>query len=93
MVSLAPWGKIKSTWRSDACSIFCPVLPNGIDRKSCSLSGDQPAVDLANESQSEAVCGVAHPSSAEAFFRPVEIERVADVMERKYSLTGSGRHM
>jgi hypothetical protein len=39
----------KSTWASNTCSIFRPVPPTGIDSESCSLSGYQLAVYLADE--------------------------------------------
>jgi len=78
----------KSTWKSNTCSIFRPVPPTGIDCESGSLSGDQPAVYPANESQSEAVCGVARPSSAEAFLCVGEYKRVVPGDEERISSDG-----
>lgn len=91
-VPLAPGGRqvyleIRYLFNIPSCSLI------RIGRKSCSLSSGQPAAYLANGSQSEAVCGVACPASAEAFLRAVESERIARCNGEEMLLTGVVKHM
>lgn len=82
-VTLVSWREGKSTWKTNTCSIFCPVSPTGIDCKSYGISGYQPKVYLVNESQLEMICGVTHPSSAEALLLTRTGRAVSGVLQMR----------